>query len=360
MSIDYQALRVLRSISAIIKLHKTRDRGKTQDQAARVPHEHLYPKTAPGVLIETPTPELGSSQSSGLAEATPSRSFGKPGLPGAYTDRSRIPTIATRRHTPISEAYIQLLTWPSGVISIRPRHTSSEAASGESTSVTMHRKIWVKRPGSSATQVKINEEDLVDDVRDMILHKYTNSLGRSFDPPDVTLRLVHRRRSARHSNHERTLGPEEIMSKVLDVHYSGGQSVEEALIIDVPQKRTPKHSPRLAMPYYMPDNLRPVENGNDYFPPMVMPGPHSPHISSSLSMSNGQPGPRQNQHAISILETGQLPDLPSPGSRLSRSHVYRPKYGRQHTASPTVLAGAAINPNHGKLHWLEYSHATRC
>ena len=43
------------------------------------------------------------------------------------------------------------------------------------------RKIWVKRPGSSATLVQIREDDLVDDVRDMILRKYANSLGRNFD-----------------------------------------------------------------------------------------------------------------------------------------------------------------------------------
>src|ERR1700754_189794 len=48
----------------------------------------------------------------------------------------------------------------------------------------MPRKIWVKRPGASATRVEVNEDDLVDNVRDAILNKYANSLGRTIDSPD--------------------------------------------------------------------------------------------------------------------------------------------------------------------------------
>ena len=73
------------------------------------------------------------------------------------------------------------------------------------------RKIWVRRPGASATLVQISDEDLVDDVRDMIIRKYANSLGRSFDSPDVSLRVL-----SRHSNSDRILGPEEPISRVID------------------------------------------------------------------------------------------------------------------------------------------------
>ncbi|KKY19654.1 putative response regulator receiver domain-containing protein [Diplodia seriata] len=94
----------------------------------------------------------------------------------------------------------------------------------------LHRKIWVKRPGASATLVQIREDDLVDDVRDMILKKYANSLGRSYDSPDVVLRIVSRDPAARPM--ERTLGPEEEMCRTLDEYFPGGQTVDEALIID--------------------------------------------------------------------------------------------------------------------------------
>src|SRR5207237_361399 len=38
----------------------------------------------------------------------------------------------------------------------------------------MHRKVWVKRAGASATRVEVAEDDLVDNVRDVILRKYAN------------------------------------------------------------------------------------------------------------------------------------------------------------------------------------------
>ncbi|KAK4222554.1 eukaryotic mitochondrial regulator protein-domain-containing protein [Podospora fimiseda] len=108
------------------------------------------------------------------------------------------------------------------------------------------RKIWVKRPSGSPTLVTINEEDLVDDVRDMILRKYSNSLGRQFDSPDLVLKIIPREQQRQ----DRILGPEEPMARTLDAYFPGGQTVEEALIIDVPQRRlTPRSSPRTGPPH---------------------------------------------------------------------------------------------------------------
>ncbi|MCJ1320982.1 ssk1 response regulator receiver [Xylographa vitiligo] len=202
----------------------------------------------------------------------------------------------------------------------------------------LHRKIWVRRPNASATLVVISEDDLVDDVREMILRKYANSLGRSFDAPDVTLRIVQRDHSHRHNNNERTLGPEEPITRTLDAYYPGGQTVDEALIIDVPQRRTPRQSPRVHMPYYLTEDMRPIEGGSDYFPPMP-PGASSPHHPSNLSIHNNT-GNGHPQHAMSILTTGQPPQLPSPGGRGTRHVQNRPKYVRNHTTSPTVLSTA--------------------
>lgn len=200
----------------------------------------------------------------------------------------------------------------------------------------LHRKIWVKRAGGSATLVQIHEDDLVDDVRDMILKKYANSLGRSFDSPDVILRIVPRDHSHRHSQGERTLGPEESIAKTLDAYYPGGQQVEEALIIDVPTRRTPRQSPRVHLPYHTTEDSRPVETDREYFPPMPAGAPiPSPHLSSNASASG-------SHHSMSILNTGQAPLLPSPGSRGVR-HSHRPRMGRNTTSSPTVLATPSIH-----------------
>lgn len=217
----------------------------------------------------------------------------------------------------------------------------------------LHRKIWVKRPGSSATLVTIKEDDLVDDVREMILRKYANSLGRNYDAPDVTLRIVPREPIHRHSQGgERTLGPEEPISRTLDAYFPGGQSVDEALLIDVPQRRTPRNSPRHPVPYYMVDDLRPGEAGSDYFPPMSSNNQQSPHLPSNLSVTSGQSVSHpQNVHSIAVLNSGQIPSLPSPGLRTSRhSHQpNRPKFARQNTSSPTIANSGNGSVAHGEF-----------
>ncbi|KAK1768938.1 response regulator receiver domain-containing protein [Phialemonium atrogriseum] len=203
----------------------------------------------------------------------------------------------------------------------------------------MTRKIWVKRPSASATLVTINEDDLVDDVRDMILRKYANSLGRQFDAPDITLRIV-----PREQRQERALAPDEPMGRTLDAYFPGGQTVDEALIIDIPLRRTPRASPRGGPPgagqmasfYY--DDLRPVDPGTDYFGPGAV-----AQLPVTLTAPSGGSG---HSHSISILNTGQIPQIPSPGGTRSRPYRERdrPQLGRHNTASPTVLSigGATI------------------
>ena len=211
----------------------------------------------------------------------------------------------------------------------------------------LHRKIWVKRLGASATLVSISEEDLVDDVRDRILKKYANSLGRNFDAPDVTLRIVPRDHSHRHSLGERTLGPEEPIARTLDGYFPGGQSVDEALIIDVP-RRTPRHSPRPVPSYYMEDN-RPVETGTDYFP-VIPAGQHSPHLPSGASVTSAHASAHHLPlHSMSVLNTGQVPPLPSPGAARGPRHGHRPKYNRTQTTSPTIKSNSSGPQGHGRL-----------
>ena len=343
-----QAPQVSPITSAHQRPSRRANRQETPETSWESTREISLEKGNPQVTIEQPTPERGRSTASTAVSST-SQSVGHLGRPDARLNKTFRPTIAARRHSPIPEGHSRLFSALHRVEPSPLRPSYSEYLSESSTRANMlHRRVWVKRPGSSATQVAISEDDLVDDVRDMILKKYANSLGRNFDPPDVTLRLVQRKYSARHSNHERTLAPEEVVFRLLDMYYPGGQTVEEALIIDVPQRRTPKHSPRMPMPYYMSESLRPGENQTDYFP--IMPaGPSSPQMPSNYSVASGQTGMhRQNPHAIAILESGQLPDLPSPGSRMTR-HSHRPKYGRQHTSSPTVLAGNANSQNIGML-----------
>ncbi|KAF3759951.1 hypothetical protein M406DRAFT_226782, partial [Cryphonectria parasitica EP155] len=205
------------------------------------------------------------------------------------------------------------------------------------------RKIWVKRPGASATLVTINEDDVVDDVRDMILRKYANSLGRQFDSPDLTISI-----RPGGNQPERVLGPEEPMARTLDAYFPSGQAIDDALIIDVPQRRTPRASPRAGPPHaphvqYYVEDPRPPETANDYFGP----GAVSALPVTVTAPSNGSSHP----HAISVLSTGQVPQIPSPGSsraRTYRERPERPRLGRQHTSSPTLInlaTGVAHQPS---------------
>jgi osomolarity two-component system response regulator SSK1 len=202
----------------------------------------------------------------------------------------------------------------------------------------LQRKIWVQRPGGSATLVQIKEDDLVDDVRDMILKKYANSLGKTFDSPDMLLRIVSRGDHGQPRT-DRVLGPEEPMCRTIDVYYPGGQNVDDALVIDVPPKRTPRPSPRYHhyQGYPIMDDQRPVESGTEYFPPMpAIVHPAMPHTAGS---HDSRPSVHSDHHrSISVLNTGQIPLLPSPGGarrHLERGH--RPRFNRQQTSSPTIL-----------------------
>jgi osomolarity two-component system response regulator SSK1 len=211
----------------------------------------------------------------------------------------------------------------------------------------LHRKIWVKRPNASATLVQIREDDLVDNVRDMILKKYANSLGKTFDSPDVTLR-IHPRDSATNAG-DRILGPEEEMCRTLDAYYPGGQTVNEALLIEVPHRKTPKPSPGLPYQYLArvphPEHVPPYESSAGYFPPMADVHPSPAAMTAVSQESRASVAHTQHLHSISVLQSGQLPhlpNLPSPGATSrSRHHGGRPRIARQQTASPTTLTGNA-------------------
>ncbi|MBE7182560.1 MAG: response regulator, partial [Terriglobus roseus] len=227
----------------------------------------------------------------------------------------------------------------------QPHELASVAPAAKPQPGMLHRKVWVRRPGASATLVQVREDDLVDDVRDHILRKYGNSLGRSFDAPDLTIKIVSRAENGQ-KHHERTLGPEEEMWRAIELAFPGGQTVDEALLIDIPHKRTPKPSPRAHYSHYHEETARPLENGGDYFPPMPPAGAVSPgnmtnashHSSSHNNSSHNSHGNHEHARAMSVLNTGQVPPLPSPGgSRRLHHRSNRPNYVRQHTSSPTTL-----------------------
>ncbi|OAL33949.1 hypothetical protein AYO20_06784 [Fonsecaea nubica] len=284
------------SRSVSLSLQPDTTSSTTADTRTSVPTTNTPPTTA----------SLDSSKLTGPAPPS-SPSLAQPFCPEVRIQRPSTPTIPTL-------STVQCL-----------RHETLDV---------MQRKIWVKRPGASPTRVEVAEDDLVDNVRDVILQKYANSLGRSIDAPDITLKIISREHGNKNVNAERALGPEEPIGATLDAYYPGGQQVDEALIIEVATRRTPRASPRPGnhqISYYYTDQYRPDDAAREYFPPMPLHSPHLAHV----------PHPN-SAHSMAVLTTGQLPPLPSPGSHGQRRHA-RPKYARQHTSSPTILH--TVQPN---------------
>ncbi|KAL9602807.1 MAG: hypothetical protein Q9179_002433 [Wetmoreana sp. 5 TL-2023] len=318
------------------------DVSETPNTSLETPRLTPLEKVNPTLTVEKPTPDLTPAVPDRVSTTEP---------PAAESTVKTPPTLPRRQ----SLAHNNQGRFLSTLLE-SDKASSSDYFGPPTVSANMlHRKIWVKRPGQSATMVTINEEDLVDDARDMILKKYANSLGRHFDAPDLTLRILPRSPGHRHAKGERTLGPEEQLSRTLDAYYPGGQNVDDALVIDVPQRRTPRHSPRVPMQYYVNDELRPSESGGDYFSTIPIQGQHSPRLPSHVAVAAAHgPSHPPLAHAATMASTGQAVALPSPGGLGTRhpssnsSRSQRPRNPRQSTASPTIF-GITKSSTHDSL-----------
>ncbi|KAF1999023.1 hypothetical protein P154DRAFT_523635 [Amniculicola lignicola CBS 123094] len=308
---------------------------------------------APQVTLEEPTPihipvqppQVSSESVVTAPEEPPSESEEPSELPPSTRSTSKAtPPDLVRRQSLVTTSNARIIKTLLEPPASGAPFTTGPPTADYFTAGMLHRKIWVKRANASATLVQIREDDLVDDVRDMILRKYNNSLGKTFDSPDLTLRIVPRvdskdsNSTAKGKYGDRPLGPEEEMCRTLDAYYPGGQTVNEALLIEVPQRRTPKASPRVPLYYTHHDDTRPYDSQSEYFPPMLPVTNPSPSATTVHSHDSRQSIAHPPTHSISVMQTGQLPPLPSPGSMRRAHHSSRPKNPRHNTASPTILA----------------------
>ncbi|KAL2868184.1 response regulator [Aspergillus lucknowensis] len=285
-----------------------------------------------------PSPSPGAPLHS-VAETQPINTYQSFPLPP--TSFSKRPSLGSRRQSLLPASYQHLVSsfLDTGSFS-EPDGFGNKQFQNMGSGIGV-RKIWVKRPGGSATLLPTSEDALVDELRDQVVTKYANSLGKTFDAPDIIIRIAAREGFTRQSTPDRILNPEEPLIPVLDSYYPGGQTVEEALVIEIPQRRTPKPSPRHNV-YYT--HSEPGEHG-DYFPlmpanvNMATPPAHQSHMSNSASSTGTHPAP-----SISILTTGMAPTLPSPGGR---SRHRRPPLTRHSTTSPTVVGQPANAKENG-------------
>ncbi|RJE19363.1 response regulator [Aspergillus sclerotialis] len=332
------------------RVRNARDSSSTPELATSPPHTPLTPASPP-VTPPVPAPEQAAASSlqgttskvrahpagptlepqptTSLNTVVENRSsdatyppFFPPSSLLAPPASSKRPSLIVRRQSLLPQSQQHLV---GGLLEPGPLFPSGDQPGSRmfsGTSGMLQRKIWVKRPGGSATLVPALNDAVVDELRDQVIIKYCNSLGRSFDSPDIVIRISPRDTANKQVTPERILGPEEPLISVIDAYYPGGQRADEALIIDIPQRRTPKPSPRHSA-YYQP-----AEHG-DYF--TLVPANQS--VSTPPTHTSSASGNHQAP-SISILSTGMAPPLPSPGSRATRR---RPPITRHTTNSPTML-----------------------
>ncbi|BFZ63899.1 Two-component response regulator SSK1p [Saitoella coloradoensis] len=200
------------------------------------------------------------------------------------------------------------------------------------------RRVWVKRlNGTAATLVPVQAEDLVDDLKDTILRKYANALGRFYDSPDLTIRGAPRASPAE----ERMLRPDDSLIRILDEWYPGGQGLEEAFVIDVPA--IPMRSNRSGTsPMYMPANLA-AEASYEYFP-MISENSRtgSHHTSSTASPTTGQ---LQTPLAHGISTPMQSHGMLTPSVHPMSS---RPRLRSRLTSNNSTGSGIMLMPRSGR------------
>lgn len=170
------------------------------------------------------------------------------------------------------------------------------------------------------------EDAVVDELRDQVIRKYANSLGRKFDSPDIVTTITPRQDLNRQAQQERLLNPDEMLSSVLDTYYPGGQTIEEALVIDVPTRYDPRPSTRST--FYSHGNSESGKHGDSL--PLILGSKNAPvpPPRPPSSLAGAEPPSR------SVSTTDVVPSLPSPGS-----------LGSQHTLdSPATLCRAPTMP----------------
>ncbi|EPS37775.1 hypothetical protein H072_8505 [Dactylellina haptotyla CBS 200.50] len=215
------------------------------------------------------------------------------------------------------------------------------------------RRVWVKRPGGSPTQVIVAEDDFVDTVRDLCLRKYANALGRQYDSPDLMIRIAPpvKPQSARarqigtiQPHTDRVLLPDEILCQLLDDYYPNGQTSEDALVVEVPQQqrsRTPRPSPGShSMSYAYGQTVHDLQlPGEDYFTPVnIVP-----------SVSHSQSGTVRSTHNLPANPSSlsnYIANSPPPSSPGHRG-LKRPGPVRMTTGSPVGSTTGSVQGTTG-------------
>ena len=211
-----------------------------------------------------------------------------------------------------------------------------------SPSIFSSKRLWVKRPNGSPTTILVHQNDIIDDVKLMIIQKYPNSLGREYDAADLIIKMdVHAKLglpqpSTTGNNRQRSsfsspdkpvattlvsLEPDQNVWQLLDIYFPNGMSINNAFVIEEPERTrmNSKHS----------------------LSSLNLPTATSAPVSSAPLALNS---------SVSAASPSSNPAVPASARTSTMSpphgfHLPRPQYNYQHHQPYTALKEMSISPS---------------
>ena len=268
-------------------------------------------------------------------------------------------------------------------------------------------KLWVRRPNSSPTRIQIpssvstplfsptsagappettgtsprdgprpveieNSEDfLVDDLRELILRKYPQSLGRHHDAADLSIRIPPRRDERQDGdtydpNAGRILAPDESVIKILTEEYPDGQKSSEAWTIITSGGRDSYTRWWLQNGGLSTDVAVRGGYSPNYFIPSTggsfggsergqHPQEYFPIVPETVVTPPGEYPPRSRNSGSSMMSAGQYsrssarPSLRTTRGLTQEALFQHRRYDNTNTSSMVVEAGSGPGSEQGRL-----------
>ncbi|KAL7663468.1 Response regulatory domain-containing protein [[Candida] zeylanoides] len=246
------------------------------------------------------------------------------------------------------------------------------------------RRIWIMRAGGTPTTIMIERDDLVDDVKQAVVAKFPQTLGRIFDASDLSIKMNLEGRShalkkpspsplqpsssprpGRVSPDRRhaaafslvNLKPDQNVWSLVEQYFPKGMTMEDAFLVEAPEGLDPMYELRPRQ--Y--DRSGPPSADAGYASPLMaqqVPRPRQYSIEPAWSGNQGsaaapytgyaQPKPQSTFHPLASGDASILDPIPSErsvspsSSRLSPMLSHRRAHSNP-SQSPAPAANAAHN-----------------
>lgn len=235
------------------------------------------------------------------------------------------------------------------------------------------RRVWIRKGNGTPTTVQVHFNDLVDDLKQLVVNKFPNSLAKQVDPADVNIKMVIVNKQASsatqinknnspakavtsmyspyqqsqfsvsenipspkpfspislhfNANNFKVLEPDQVVWSILDMHYPQGMTLQDAFVVDEPQneiyENQEKSLSNSSIPATLSNRTGTPKFSNGYY---HQPQPQARHLSLV-------PGEIQTSHKPNF------PILPASLSDNVRTHK------RSQSIPPLPSLGRTISPH---------------